>query len=61
MSSDKMNRASKTAAICGLIAFVAITAAWLAERRGVEQEGLGEGLVAVYDGLLQRDRAGLRP
>jgi TatD DNase family protein len=42
-------------------AFVAITAAWLAERRGVEQEELGEGLVAVYDGLLQRDRAGLRP
>lgn len=42
-------------------AFAAITAAWLAERRGVTVEELGAGLVAAYDATLQRDAARARP
>lgn len=42
-------------------AFVEITAAWLAERRGVSPEALGEGLVAAYDAILQRGAGVSRP
>ncbi len=41
--------------------FVAITARWLAERRGVEEDGLagfGDGLVAAYDATFSRTRHG---
>ncbi|HEX7473244.1 MAG TPA: TatD family hydrolase [Candidatus Limnocylindrales bacterium] len=37
-------------------AFVALTAAWVAERRAVAPEALGGDLVAAYDAILQRDR-----
>ncbi|HEY6569663.1 MAG TPA: TatD family hydrolase [Candidatus Limnocylindrales bacterium] len=40
-------------------AFVALTARWVAERRGVGEEGLGElgdGLVAAYDAVFPRRR-----
>ena len=41
--------------------FVAITAAWVAERRGVPLEAFGDGLVAAYDAVLQRDEGIPRP
>lgn len=37
-------------------AYVAITAAWVAERRGVQAEALGDGLVAAYDAAFPRAR-----
>jgi TatD DNase family protein len=37
-------------------AFVGITAGWIAERRGIEPEELGEGLVAAYDATFPRPR-----
>jgi len=40
---------------------VAITAAWVAERRGIAPETLGEALVAAYDATLQRDEGRPRP
>ena len=42
-------------------AFVGLTAAWLAERRGIDPEGMGDDLVAAYDAILQRDRGAPRP
>jgi TatD DNase family protein len=42
-------------------AFVALTAAWVAERRDVTPEALGGDLVAAYDAIMQRDRGGPRP
>ena len=42
-------------------AFVALTAAWVAERRGVDPDGMGDDLVAAYDAILQRDRGAPRP
>ena len=41
--------------------FVAITAAWVAERRGVAPDTLGDDLVATYDTVLQRDAGLPRP
>ena len=41
--------------------FVAITAAWVAARRGVVPEALGDGLVAAYDRVLQRRSGEPRP
>ena len=41
--------------------YVAITAAWVAERRGVDLEALGDDLVAAYDATLQRDEGRPRP
>jgi TatD DNase family protein len=41
--------------------YVAITAAWVAERRGIAPEVLGAGLVATYDATLQRDGERPRP
>ena len=41
--------------------YVAITATWLAERRGVTREELGDGLVAAFDATLQRDAGRPRP
>ena len=41
--------------------FVAITARWVAERRGVDEDGLagfGDGLVAAYDATFSRPRHG---
>ena len=40
---------------------MAITAAWVAERRGVPLEAFGDGLVAAYDAVLQRDEGIPRP
>lgn len=37
-------------------AFVAITARWVAEQRGVAVESLGDGLVAAYDTTFPRQR-----
>ena len=34
--------------------FVAITARWVAERRGVGEAGLGDALVAAYDATFPR-------
>jgi TatD DNase family protein len=42
-------------------AFVGITAAWVAEQRDAATAEVGEGLIAAYDALLQRDRGSLRP
>ena len=42
-------------------AYVAITAEWLAERRGVTPERLGADLVAAYDATMQRDAGRPRP
>jgi TatD DNase family protein len=42
-------------------AYVAITAAWVAERRGIEVEALGADLVATYDATMQRDGDRPRP
>jgi TatD DNase family protein len=41
--------------------YVAITAAWVAERREVASDAFGEGLVAAYDATLQRDGGRPRP
>jgi hypothetical protein len=40
---------------------VKITAAWVAERRGVAPEALGDALVATYDATVQRDEGRPRP
>jgi TatD DNase family protein len=42
-------------------AHVAITAAWVAERRAVGADALGDDLVATYDASLQRDASRPRP
>jgi TatD DNase family protein len=42
-------------------AFVALTAAWVAERRGIAPDALGNDLVAAYDATLQRDESRQRP
>jgi TatD DNase family protein len=42
-------------------AHVAITAAWVAERRGIAPDALGAELVATYDATLQRDGDRPRP
>jgi TatD DNase family protein len=39
-------------------AWVAVTARWLAEQRGVDPAVLGDGLVAAYDRVLGRNRGG---
>ena len=41
--------------------YVALTAAWVAERRGIAPDVLGAGLVATYDATLQRDGDRPRP
>ncbi len=41
--------------------YVAITAAWVAERRGTDPEALGVDLVATYDATMQRDGGRPRP
>jgi TatD DNase family protein len=40
---------------------VAITAAWVAQRRGIAPDALGDALVAAYDATLQRDEGRPRP
>jgi TatD DNase family protein len=37
--------------------YVAITAAWVAERRGMAPQALGDALVATYDRVIARDRS----
>jgi TatD DNase family protein len=37
--------------------WVRVTASWLAQRRGVESDELGDGLVAAYDRLFPRPRS----
>jgi TatD DNase family protein len=42
-------------------AFVAITATWLSDRRGVTPDELGQSLVAAYDATFPRDLGRPRP
>jgi TatD DNase family protein len=41
--------------------WVRLTAAWLAERRGVDEDVLGDELVAAYDAIFPRSRTRLTP
>lgn len=41
--------------------WVRLTAAWLAERRGIDQDALGNDLVAAYDAVFPRSAARLTP
>ena len=41
--------------------WVRLTAAWLAERRGIDEEALGEDLVRAYDAVFPRSRPRLTP